>query len=267
MELSVFQYSLISNLMSFTVAAMGAAAVFFFLSRPQVAPKYRPALLLSGLVVAIACYHYVRIYSSFTGAWTFDGAAYVASGVAFNDAFRYADWLLTVPLLVIELVAVLALEKRFARSLMTRLGGAAVLMIALGFPGEVSDGVGGAVVWWIAAMIPFLYIVRTLYTEFADAVTRQPDTVRPLVERARLLTVASWAFYPVAYLGGLGAGSGGETLLQIGYTTADLTAKVGLGLFIYAIARAKSEADGYEEVAVAAATGSVGAPAAERIAS
>ena len=271
MELSVFQYSLIANLMSFTVAAMGASAIFFFLSRAQVAPKYRPALLLSGLVVAIACYHYVRIYSSFTGAWAFEGGEYVASGVAFNDAFRYADWLLTVPLLVIELVAVLALEKRFARSLMTRLGVAAVLMIALGFPGEVAEGVGSAVFWWIAAMLPFLYIVRTLYTEFAGAVDRQPENVKPLVEKARLLTVASWAFYPVAYLGGLGAGAAGETLLQIGYTTADLTAKVGLGLFIYAIARAKSEADGYVETDATPAAhpvaASVAASADQRIAS
>ncbi len=245
MELSAFQYGLISNLMSLTVAAMGAAALFFFLSRSQVAPKYRPALLISGLVVAIACYHYFRIYGSFTGAFSFQDGVYAPSGVAFNDAYRYADWLLTVPLLIVELVAVLALPAAMGRSLMVRLGGAALLMIALGYPGEVATGVGSAVVWWILAMVPFLYIVRALYSEFAEAVERQPETVRPLVENARLLVVASWAFYPVAYLGGLGAGAAGETLLQLGYTVADLVAKVGLGLFIYAIARAKSEAEGY----------------------
>ena len=69
MDLSPFQFGLISNLMSLTVAGMGAATLFFFLSRSQVAPAYRPALLISGLVVAIACYHYFRIYQSFTGAY------------------------------------------------------------------------------------------------------------------------------------------------------------------------------------------------------
>ena len=69
--------------------------------------------------------------------------------------------------------------------------------------------------------------------------------MKPLVTSARTLIVASWAFYPVAYLGGLGASAGAETLLQLGYTVADLVAKVGLGLFIYAIARAKTEVDGY----------------------
>ena len=245
MDLSPFQFGLISNLMSLTVAGMGAATLFFFLSRSQVAPAYRPALLISGLVVAIACYHYFRIYQSFTGAYVLQDGLYVPSGTPFNDAYRYADWLLTVPLLIIELVAVLALAKPLARSLMVRLGGAALLMIALGYPGEVATSVGGSVVWWILAMVPFLYIVRALYTEFTATIESQPSTVQPLVDKARLLIVASWAFYPVAYLGGLGASAGGETLLQVGYTIADLVAKVGLGLFIYAIARAKSEADGY----------------------
>ncbi|MDJ0865467.1 MAG: bacteriorhodopsin-like [Myxococcota bacterium] len=247
MELSAFQFGLITNLMSFTVAAMGAAAVFFFLSRSQVAPKYRPALLISGLVVAIACYHYVRIYSSFTEAFVPAGGVYQPSGAGFNDAFRYADWLLTVPLLIIELVAVLGLARQESRSLMIRLGGAAALMIALGYPGEVATSVGWSVVWWLLAMLPFLYIVRSLYTEFQDAVDRQPESARGLVSNARFLTVASWAFYPVAYLGGLGAGAAGQTLLQLGYTSADLVAKVGLGLFIYAIARVKSESEGYVE--------------------
>ncbi len=243
MELSVFQYGLITNLMSLTVAAMGAAAIFFIASRSEVAPAYRPALLISGLVVGIAGYHYWQILGSFTGAYMLDGSSYVATGKPFNDAYRYADWLLTVPLLVIELIAVMSLAQQQSRSLMTRLGLAAVAMIALGYPGEVATGIGTAIVWWILAMVPFLYIIKTLYGEFGEALERQPDAARPLVEKARLLVVASWTFYPVAYLGGLGAGAAGATLLQVGYTLSDLVAKVGLGLFIYAIARAKTAAD------------------------
>jgi len=260
MELSAFQYGLVANLMSLTVAGMGAAALFFFLSRSQVAPAYRPALLISGIVVAIACYHYFRIYESFSGAYALEAGRYVASGEPFNDAYRYADWLLTVPLLIIELVAVLNLPRGMARSLMLRLGGAALLMIVLGYPGEIATGVGMAVIWWILAMLPFAYIVWALYTEFAGALDRQPEMVRPLVNRARVLIVASWTFYPLAYLGGLGAGAAGETVLQLGYTVADLVAKVGLGLFIYAIARAKSAAEGYEPGGMQPVTRAADAP-------
>ena len=68
--LSMNQYSLVSNLMSLTIATMGASALFFFLSRQLVSQKYRLALNVSGLVVAIACYHYFKIFESFTAAYT-----------------------------------------------------------------------------------------------------------------------------------------------------------------------------------------------------
>jgi hypothetical protein len=43
------------------------------------------------------------------------------------------------------------------------------------------------------------------------------------------------------------SGSTAECGLQVGYTIADIVAKVGLGIFIYTIAMAKSEAEGYNE--------------------
>ena len=53
-----FQFSLVYNALSFTFATMGAATLFLWLSRSQVAPAYRTALTISGLVTAIAAYHY-----------------------------------------------------------------------------------------------------------------------------------------------------------------------------------------------------------------
>ena len=136
-SLSPGHYSLVYNILSLTIAAMGASTVFFFLSRGSVLPKYRPALIVSGLVTLIACYHYFRIFDSWSGAFVFGGSGYTASGEPFNDAYRYVDWLLTVPLLLVELVAVLALPKGTTRSLLTRLVIAALLMIGFGYPGEI----------------------------------------------------------------------------------------------------------------------------------
>ena len=132
-DLTVFQYSIVDNIFSMTVATMGAAALFLFLSRSSVDRAYRPALLISGIVVSIACYHYFMIRHSWQDAYALSGDGYVGTGAAFNDFYRYADWILTVPLLMVELVAVLRLEKSKARSLLTRLVIAAGLMIALGY--------------------------------------------------------------------------------------------------------------------------------------
>ncbi|NBO63855.1 MAG: xanthorhodopsin [Acidobacteria bacterium] len=244
--LSMGQYSLVTNLMSLTVATMGAAALFFFMSRQSVAAKYRVALTVSGLVVAIACYHYFRILESFTAAYQLEGGAYVPTGIPFNDAYRYADWLLTVPLLLVELIAVLNLPKKEAGSLLAKLIIAAVLMIGLGYPGEISNDPGTRWLWGWLSTVPFLYILYVLFVQLSGAVDRQVEGAKILIKNARLLIFATWGFYPIAYtIGTLGLGSGASTevAIQVGYTIADITAKAGLGVFIFNIARAKTEAE------------------------
>jgi bacteriorhodopsin len=244
--LSMGQYSLVTNLMSLTVATMGAAALFFFLSRQSVAAKYRVALTVSGLVVTIACYHYFRILESFTAAYQLEGGSYVPTGVPFNDAYRYADWLLTVPLLLVELIAVLNLPKKESGSLLAKLTIAAVLMIGLGYPGEISNDPGTRWLWGWLSTVPFLYILYVLFVQLSGAVDRQVDSAKVLIKNARLLILATWGFYPIAYtIGTLGLGSGASTevAIQVGYTIADITAKAGLGVFIFNIARAKTEAE------------------------
>merc|ERR1712170_198052 len=85
-----------------------------WLQIPNVNRKFRTALTITGLVTAIATYHYVRIFNSWVGAFAVNadstGNFQVSlSGQPFNDAYRYVDWLLTVPLLLIELILVMGL--------------------------------------------------------------------------------------------------------------------------------------------------------------
>merc|ERR1711881_396237 len=87
------------------------------------------------------------------------------TGIPFNDAYRYMDWLLTVPLLLIEIVLVMNLGEEETSRKSWQLGAAAALMIILGYPGELilaEDKLAGRWVYWILAMIPFLYVVYTL---------------------------------------------------------------------------------------------------------
>lgn len=248
MELSVAQFSTVSNMFSLTIATMGASALFFFLSRSSVAPKYRPALMVSGLVVSIACYHYFRIYESWHAAYALTGSIFKETPVKFNDAYRYADWILTVPLLMVELIAVLALPRDQSRGLLPRLVVAATLMIGLGYPGEIASDSTTRWIFWTASMIPFLYILFVLFTELTRSLATQPVAVRGLVSAARGVLLVTWAFYPIAYAIITITGTEspvGQVALQVGYTIADITAKAGYGMLIYFMARAKSEAENY----------------------
>ena len=255
-DLSVAQYSTVDNIFSMTVATMGAAAIFLYLSRSAVDEEYRPALMVSGLVVTIAAYHYFMIRHSWQDAYMLadDGSGYVSSGAAFNDFYRYADWILTVPLLMVELVAVLRLQAGKARSLLTRLVIAAALMIALGYPGEIistPEGWTARVIWGSLSSIPFFYILYVLWVELTKSLDTQPAAALGLIKLARLVLLITWAVYPIAYAFGgtetaLAAKAGGAVdasgvvWLQVGYAIADMTAKAGFGVLIYFIARAKS---------------------------
>ena len=153
--LTAGQYSAVSNILSFGFASMLATTIYLYLSQARVLPKYRQAIVISGTVTLIALYHYWRIYDSFAAAH--------AGGEAFNEAYRYVDWLLTVPLLLLETIAVLALPAANRKSLIARLVPASAAMIVLGYPGEVTAEMGPKMMWGALSTIPFLYILYVLF--------------------------------------------------------------------------------------------------------
>lgn len=250
-ELSIGQYQLVANFFSLTIAAMGAATAFLWINRSQVAPAYRTAVTVSGLVTFIALYHYWRIYASWEEAYAISEGVLISTGKSFNSAYRYVDWLLTVPLLLIELILVMKLSASDTFKKSVKLGGLAMLMILLGYPGEISDVSGTRWLWWSLSMIPFLVIVYELFVGLKKAQEAQPPAAQKLVGIARYLVVGSWAFYPIVFLFPMLGIEGGTatTVVEVGYSIADMVAKAVFGVLIFAIAIKKSEGEG-SEVAV-----------------
>jgi len=249
-EMSPEQFQIVYNVLSFSLAMMMASTIFFWFRLSAVIEKYKSALLITGLVTFIAGYHYMRIFNSWNEAYTYNlsGAPQV-TGIPFNDAYRYMDWLLTVPLLLIEIVLVMNLtpEEAFSKSL--SLGSASALMIILGYPGELildPTQLGKRWLFWSAAMVPFVYIVYTLLVGLSAATESEPDpTVRSLIKLAQKATVVSWLTYPVVYLFpmlGL-SGSNAVVLIQLGYSASDIVAKCGVGFIVYKITVCKSSAE------------------------
>ncbi len=245
--ITVGQYDLVYNAFSFTIAVMGAATLFFILSRSQVAPAYRTALAVTALVTGIALYHYVRIFASWETAYAVTNGVMTDTGIKFNDAYRYVDWLLTVPLLLVELILVMRLSPSESTKKAVKLGALAALMVGLGYPGEISGDASTRWLWWSLSMIPFVIIVYDLSVGLKSSIASQPESARGLIRSASTLTIVSWCFYPLVFvLPMLGVTGGSATVaVQVGYTIADIVAKAGLGVLIYLIAARKSEADGF----------------------
>ncbi len=240
------QFNLVYNGFSLAIAAMFASALFFFSIRDRVGKKYQIALVVSALVVSIAGYHYYRIFNSWDAAYSLQNGEYVLTGVPFNDAYRYVDWILTVPLLLVETIAVLALPAIEAKPLLTKLVVASILMIVAGYPGEISSDMTTRTIWGTLSTIPFAYILYVLWVELSKSLERQPENVQKLVRDMRLLLLLSWGVYPIAYLlPMLGIVSTSATVgVQVGYTIADLLAKPIFGLLVFSIALEKTKVDG-----------------------
>jgi bacteriorhodopsin len=140
----------------------------------------------------------------------------------------------------------LALAKEVSKSLIMRLVPASAAMIALGYPGEISADQNTQVLYGVLSTIPFLYILYVLFMELTKSLDRQPEGVADTVKRLRLLLIATWGVYPIAYIFNIvgDASANSFVAIQVGYTTADILAKCVFGLTILKIARMKSQAEG-----------------------
>lgn len=238
------QFNIVYNMLSLGIASMVFTTIFLFIARERVLPRYRMAVMISATVTAIAAYHYFRMFDSFNHAF----AGPVNNPDAYNVGYRYVDWFLTVPLLLVEVVAVLALTRSVQRSMLNRLVPAAAAMIALGYPGDAKLDIWGIApsVWGLLSTLPFLYIMYVLFVELGKSLGRMSVEVQKKVKILRLLLIATWGVYPITFILAMNSTSFDANAFvarEVGYSIADVLAKCLFGLIIFSIARIKSAED------------------------
>jgi bacteriorhodopsin len=246
-DMTDMQYQAVYNVLSFALASMMATTMYLWFRSFAVKDQFKSAVLISGLVTFIAAYHYMRIFNSWVEAYHYsvDKSDPELTGVPFNDAYRYMDWLLTVPLLLIEILLVMKLDEEAYSQKAWTLGVGSALMIVSGYYGEltVSGDLTPRWMCWFLSMAFFLYIVYELLVGLASATNSESDPkIKSKIQSAQVMTVISWCTYPVVYLFpmlGIDAASA-VVSIQIGYCASDIISKCGVGLLIYQITYAKS---------------------------
>merc|ERR1712151_741196 len=168
------------------------------------------------------------------------------TGVPFNDAYRYMDWLLTGQLLPVEILLVMKLDDATYSSKAKTSGVGSALMIVSGYYGELTVTGDLTPRWacWFLSMMFFLYIVQELLVGLAEATNRETDPlVKSNIQLAQVMTVISWCTYPVVYLFPMMGISAAKAVvgIQVGYCVSDIVSKCGVGLLIYQITYAKSK--------------------------
>ena len=209
-------------------AIMLASTVFFFVERQDVSGKWRTSLTVAGLVTGIAFWHYLYM----RGMWSDMGAS--------PTVFRYIDWLITVPLQIIEFYLIVAAVTAVSAGIFWRLLIASIVMRVGGYLGET--GLWAPSVGFAVGMIAWIYIIYEIFlgeTAAANASSGNAAS-QSAFNTIKWIVTVGWAIYPVGYALGYFAGGVNNEALNIIYNLADLINKTAFGLAIWAAAKSDS---------------------------
>jgi bacteriorhodopsin len=214
--------------------ALVASTVFFFLERDRVSAKWKTSLTVSGLVTLVAAVHYFYMRD----VWVATGAT--------PTVFRYIDWLITVPLLMIEFYLILAAITKVSAWIFWRLMVGTLVMLVGGYLGEA----GYLSVWpaFIIGMAGWAYILYEIFFGEAGKISaaNAPPAVKSAFNTMRWIVTVGWAIYPLGYFFGYLTGSNpadSASALNIIYNFADFLNKIAFGLIIWAVAVNQSESE------------------------
>jgi bacteriorhodopsin len=201
--------------------AMVAATVFFFLERDRVVGKWKTSVTVAGLVTLIAAVHYFYMRE----VWVVLGES--------PTVYRYIDWMLTVPLQIIEFFLILAAITVVPTSLFWKLLVASIVMLVGGYMGEA--GFIDITVGFIIGMIGWLYIIYEIFIGEASKINANSANAasQSAFKTIRLIVTFGWAIYPIGYVMGYMTQSASIDSLNIVYNLADLVNKIAFGVAIW----------------------------------
>ena len=210
-------------------AALLAATVFFFIERDRVHGKWKTSLTVSGLVTGIALWHYLYM----RGVWVDTGTS--------PTVFRYIDWLLTVPLLIVEFYLILRAVTNVAASLFWKLFLGSLVMLVFGYLGEA--GIMAAWPAFIIGCLAWFYMIYELWAgEGAAAKNASGNAaVMSAYNTMMWIIIVGWAVYPLGYFFGYLGGGANEGTLNLIYNLADFINKILFGIVIWGAAVSDSD--------------------------
>ncbi len=211
---------------SFWVISMGmlAATAFFFLEAGNVASSWRTSIIVAGLVTGIAFIHYMYMRD----VWVSTGDS--------PTVYRYIDWLITVPLQMVEFYLILSAVGKANSGMFWRLLIGSVVMLVGGYLGEA--GYINSMLGFIIGMAGWIYILYEIFSgEAGKAAAKSGNKALVTAFGAmRMIVTVGWAIYPLGYVFGYLTGGVDSNSLNVIYNLADFINKIAFGLVIWAAA-------------------------------
>lgn len=200
--------------------AMWASTIFFFYEGMRVSAKWRTSMVVAGLITFIAAVHYMYMREF----WVVFGESPIV--------YRYIDWVLTVPLQMVEffLILVAAGAVVSSNSFWRLLVGTLIMIIGgyLGEAGHLSPTIG-----FIIGMIGWAVIIYEIFGGEASKAAAATESVKSAFNAMRIIVLVGWAIYPLGYVFGYMMGGVDPSTLNGVYNIADFVNKILFGLIIW----------------------------------
>ncbi len=211
---------------TFWVISMGmlAATVFFFMERGSVAQGWRTSVTVAGLITGIAFIHYIYM----RGVWIETGDS--------PTVYRYIDWLITVPLQMVEFYLILSAVRKVSSGMFWRLLIGSVVMLCGGYLGEA--GYINPMLGFVVGMGGWIYVLYEIFSgEAGKTAARSGNKALTTAFGAlRMIVTVGWCIYPLGYVFGYLTGGVDSNSLNVIYNLADFINKIAFGLVIWAAA-------------------------------
>ncbi len=210
--------------------ALLASTAFFWLETSRVSAKWKTSLTVSGMVTFIAAVHYFYMRD-----------VWVATGDT-PTVYRYIDWLITVPLLMVEFYLILRAIGTVASGIFWRLMIGTLVMLIGGYAGEA--GYINVTLGFVIGMAGWAYILYEVFAGEAGKMNadQAPDSVKSAFSTMRWIVTIGWAIYPLGYVFGYMTNTASMESLNVIYNLADVLNKIAFGVIIWSVAVAESEA-------------------------
>ena len=212
---------------SFWIISMGmlAATAFFFMERGSVSASWRSSITVAGLITGIAFINYMYM----RGIWVQTGDT--------KTLYRYIDWLITIPLQMIEFYLVLAAIRKVPSGIFWRLLIGSLVMVIGGYLGE-ADYLPSSMLGFIIAMAGWIYLLYEIFSGEAGRVAAKSGNKAFVnaFSALRLIVTVGWSIYPLGYVFGYLIGSIDINSLNVIYNLVDFINKIAFGLVIWSVA-------------------------------
>ena len=155
---------------------------------------------------------------------------------------RYIDWLITVPLQIVEFYLILKVVGKATSGLFWQLLVASIVMLVGGLLGEMD--VIDEIIGFVIGMIGWLFVVYLIFVGGAAKASAEGnnESVQSAFNSMKLIVLVGWSIYPIGYIiGNMIDVTNGTQTMNIIYNFADLINKTAFGLVIWAAAKADTK--------------------------